>query len=142
MYLEELEHVCDGDGDDARRRAYDAGDPLQPVRLVGGRGASVGAQLPVVIRRAQVRPDELERLLEGERVPQARVEDVAAEPDARQQRRVRVDPVYGVEHRLSSLDPLLAFDRAADLQRCCQHAIFACARKLTEACIEDRQTPV
>jgi len=42
---------------------------------------------------------------------------VAAETDAGQQRRVLVDAVDGVQHRLGALDPLLAFDRAADLQR-------------------------
>ena len=41
---------------------------------------------------------------------------MAAEPYSRQQRRVVVDAIDGVEHRLSALDSLLSFDRSADLQ--------------------------
>ena len=40
---------------------------------------------------------------------------MAAKLDAWQQRSVVVDAVDGVQHRLGTLYPLLAFDRAADL---------------------------
>jgi len=119
MYLEELEHIGNHDGHDASRRADNASYGLQLLlgRRILQRSAAVGThRLNVVTQRTHVRPDELERLLQGVRVPETRVQDVAAELDAGQQGLILVDSVDRVEHCLGTLDPLLAFDRPTDLQ--------------------------
>jgi len=69
-----------------------------------------------VTQRTHVGSDELERLFQGVRVPETRVQDVAAKLDARQKCRVLVYSIDRVQHRLGALDPLFAFDRSAYLQ--------------------------
>ena len=69
-----------------------------------------------VTQRTHVGSDELERLFQGVRVPETGVEDMTAKRDARQQCLVLVDAVDSVQHRLGALNPLLALNRATDLQ--------------------------
>ena len=117
-YLEELKHIGDHDRHHAGRRPDDAGDRLQLLlgRLLHRWRLPIRAQLNLVAQRAHVRPDELERLFQGVGIPETRIQDMAAETNSRQQCRIIVDTVDGVEHRLGALDPLLALDRSADLQ--------------------------
>jgi len=102
-YLEEPQDVGHHDGDRAARGADDADHPL---RFGDDGGPAVdAAHLGAVLLDEGLH--EGQRLLQGVRVPRARVQDAGAQGDVGEQVGVVVDAVQGEEHGLQAMDALL-----------------------------------
>lgn len=102
-YLEKPQDVGHHDGDGAARGTDDADHPL-------GFGDDGGAAVDAAHLGAVLLNEGLhegQRLLQGVRVPRARVQDAGAQRDVGEQVGVVVDAVQGEEHGLQAMDALL-----------------------------------